>query len=95
MVNTSVSPREGIARLIWAHKAVNTGDPIVKCWVVAEAEGGRRKAGWRMTARRPMRVESQKLSEFFNMGRDLGWDVEQQRWTVNSLIDPRTLLSPG
>jgi len=22
----------GIARLIWAHKAVNTGDPIVKCW---------------------------------------------------------------
>jgi hypothetical protein len=33
-------------------------------------------------------VESQKLSEFFNIGRDLGWDVEQQRWTVNSLIDP-------
>jgi predicted deacylase len=28
------SPRNGIARLIWAHKAVNTGDPIVKCWVV-------------------------------------------------------------
>jgi uncharacterized protein len=28
------SPRGGIARLIWAHKAVNTGDPIVKCWVV-------------------------------------------------------------
>jgi len=22
----------GIARLIWAHKAVNTGDPVVKCW---------------------------------------------------------------
>ena len=22
----------GIARLIWAHKAVHTGDPIVKCW---------------------------------------------------------------
>ncbi len=35
-----------------------------------------------------MRVESQKLSEFFNIGRDLGWDVAQQRWTVNSLIDP-------
>ncbi|MGH2614946.1 MAG: aminotransferase class I/II-fold pyridoxal phosphate-dependent enzyme [Thermomicrobiales bacterium] len=35
-----------------------------------------------------MHVESQKLSEFFNIGRDLGWDVEQQRWTVNSLIDP-------
>ena len=35
-----------------------------------------------------MRVESQKLSEFFNIGRDLGWDVEKQKWTVNSLIDP-------
>jgi predicted deacylase len=30
------APRNGIARLIWAHKAVNTGDPIVKCWVVEE-----------------------------------------------------------
>jgi uncharacterized protein len=29
------SPHDGIARLIWAHKAVNTGDPIVKCWVIA------------------------------------------------------------
>jgi predicted deacylase len=28
------SPRNGVARLIWAYKAVNTGDPIVKCWVV-------------------------------------------------------------
>jgi uncharacterized protein len=28
------APQNGIARLIWAHKAVNTGDPIVKCWVV-------------------------------------------------------------
>src|SRR5919112_1919903 len=28
------SPHDGIARLIWAHKAVNTGDPIVKCWIV-------------------------------------------------------------
>ncbi len=28
------APRAGIARLIWAHKAVNTGDPIVKSWVV-------------------------------------------------------------
>jgi aspartate/methionine/tyrosine aminotransferase len=35
-----------------------------------------------------VRVESQKLSEFFNIGRDLGWDVERQVWTVNSLIDP-------
>ncbi len=31
------SPRDGIARLIWAHKAVNTGDPVVKCWVVDQA----------------------------------------------------------
>jgi N-alpha-acetyl-L-2,4-diaminobutyrate deacetylase len=31
------SPCNGIARLIWAHKAVNTGDPIVKCWVVDRA----------------------------------------------------------
>ena len=31
------APRDGIARLIWAHKAVNTGDPVVKCWVVEEA----------------------------------------------------------
>jgi uncharacterized protein len=31
------SPRMGIARLIWAHKAVNTGDPVVKCWVVDRA----------------------------------------------------------
>jgi uncharacterized protein len=30
------SPQSGIARLIWAHKAVNTGDPVVKCWVAAE-----------------------------------------------------------
>ena len=44
VVERVVSPREGIARIIWAHKAVNSGDPIVKCWVVAEAEGGRRKA---------------------------------------------------
>jgi uncharacterized protein len=32
------APRAGIARLIWAHKAVNTGDPVVKCWVVAEGD---------------------------------------------------------
>jgi predicted deacylase len=31
------APHDGIARLIWAHKAVNTGDPIVKCWVVDPA----------------------------------------------------------
>ncbi len=27
------APRDGIARLIWNAKAVNTGDPIVKCWI--------------------------------------------------------------
>ena len=27
-------PRAGIARLIWSAKAVNTGDPIVKCWII-------------------------------------------------------------
>jgi uncharacterized protein len=31
------SPQVGIARLIWAHKAVNTGDPIVKCWIIERA----------------------------------------------------------
>jgi predicted deacylase len=31
------SPHDGIARLIWAHKSVNTGDPIVKCWIVDRA----------------------------------------------------------
>ncbi|PYM62337.1 MAG: hypothetical protein DMD79_10920 [Candidatus Rokuibacteriota bacterium] len=35
-----------------------------------------------------MEIGSQKLSEFFNIGRDRGWDVERQVWTVHSLIDP-------
>ncbi len=29
--------RAGIAGLVWAHKAVNTGDPIVRCWVTEPA----------------------------------------------------------
>jgi aspartate/methionine/tyrosine aminotransferase len=33
-------------------------------------------------------IRSQKLSDFFNIGRDLGWDVEQQRWTVRQLTSP-------
>jgi hypothetical protein len=37
VVERICSPRTGIARLIWAHKAVNTGDPIVKCWIVTQA----------------------------------------------------------
>ena len=32
------APQSGIARIIWAHKAVNTGDPIVKCWIVDEGD---------------------------------------------------------
>ena len=35
-----------------------------------------------------MEIRSQKLSDFFNIGRDLGWDVEKQKWTVNQLISP-------
>jgi aspartate/methionine/tyrosine aminotransferase len=35
-----------------------------------------------------MEIRSQKLSDFFNIGRDLGWDVEQQRWTVKQLTSP-------
>lgn len=31
------SPADGIARIIWTHKAVNTGDPLVKCWIVEPA----------------------------------------------------------
>jgi predicted deacylase len=37
VVETLVAPRDGIVRLIWTHKAVNTGDPIVKCWEVESA----------------------------------------------------------
>jgi aspartate/methionine/tyrosine aminotransferase len=35
-----------------------------------------------------MEIKQQKLSEFFNIGRDRGWDVEKQKWTVNSLVNP-------
>jgi len=35
-----------------------------------------------------MEIRSQKLSEFFNIGRDRGWDVEKQAWTVHSLVNP-------
>jgi len=35
-----------------------------------------------------MKTKSQKLGEFFNIGRDLGWDVEKQVWTVHQLINP-------
>jgi predicted deacylase len=36
-VETVTSPANGIARIIWTHKVVNTGDSIVKCWVVIPA----------------------------------------------------------
>jgi predicted deacylase len=29
--------RAGITGLIWSHKAVNTGDPIVRCWIAERA----------------------------------------------------------
>lgn len=35
-----------------------------------------------------MKTKSQKLGEFFNIGRDRGWDVEKQVWTVHQLINP-------
>jgi aspartate/methionine/tyrosine aminotransferase len=35
-----------------------------------------------------MEIQSQKLSEFFNIGRDRGWDVARQVWTVHSLVNP-------
>ncbi|MGH2614945.1 MAG: succinylglutamate desuccinylase/aspartoacylase family protein, partial [Thermomicrobiales bacterium] len=37
VVERITSSQDGMARLIWAHKAVNTGDPVVKCWVVPQA----------------------------------------------------------
>lgn len=37
VVERIVSPADGIARIIWTHKVVNTGDPIVKCWIVEPA----------------------------------------------------------
>ena len=35
-----------------------------------------------------MKTKSQKLGEFFNIGRDRGWDIEKQVWTVHQLINP-------
>ena len=35
-----------------------------------------------------MQMVSRKLGEFFNIGRDRGWDVVRQVWTVHSLVDP-------
>ena len=35
-----------------------------------------------------MKTKSQKLGEFFNIGRDRGWDMQKQAWTVQQLINP-------
>ena len=35
-----------------------------------------------------MKTKSQKLGEFFNIGRDRGWDIQKQVWTVHQLINP-------
>jgi predicted deacylase len=37
VVEAITAPRDGIARIIWTSKAVNTGEPIVKCWIAAKA----------------------------------------------------------
>ena len=31
------APRDGIARIVWTHRVVNTGDSIVLCWVAEPA----------------------------------------------------------
>jgi len=36
-VEKITAPRDGIARIIWTPKAVNTGEPIVKCWIAEKA----------------------------------------------------------
>jgi aspartate/methionine/tyrosine aminotransferase len=69
---------------------VNSGDPVLKCWITEPAPP------FAPTDRfvRPdrggvsMRMASRKLGEFFNIGRDRGWDVARQEWTVHSLVDP-------
>lgn len=35
-----------------------------------------------------MKTKSQKLGDFFNIGRDRGWDIQKQAWTVHQLINP-------
>jgi uncharacterized protein len=36
-IETAQVAKGGIAGLVWAHKAVNTGDPIVRCWYTEPA----------------------------------------------------------
>jgi predicted deacylase len=35
VVECVTSPGAGLAGLVWAHKVVNTGDPIVRYWITA------------------------------------------------------------
>jgi predicted deacylase len=37
VVETIRVNRPGVAGLVWAHKAVSTGDPIVRCWYTEPA----------------------------------------------------------
>ena len=37
VVETIHSSATGIARIIWTTKVVNTGEPLVRCWVVEPA----------------------------------------------------------
>jgi predicted deacylase len=37
IVERVLAPRSGIVRIIWIPKAVNTGESIIKCWVVEKA----------------------------------------------------------
>jgi predicted deacylase len=37
VVETLRAPARGLVRLVWTHKVVNTGDPVLKCWVTRPA----------------------------------------------------------
>jgi predicted deacylase len=37
VVDTLRAPAAGLVRLIWTHKAVNSGDAVLKCWVTEPA----------------------------------------------------------
>jgi len=37
VVERMCSPGSGIAGLIWTHKVVNTGDPVVRYWITEPA----------------------------------------------------------
>ena len=37
VVERIVAPRDGIARIVWTHRVVSTGDSVVRCWVTKPA----------------------------------------------------------